>query len=224
MLLLGSYLFFIGGITVSDVERPYHILTALILALPVVLVIVWLVAANFSYNSKKRLVKKFISEFKLGDPFWDYDKMLKLSETIFRSVQIAWHNNDFKTINNYLTDAMRNDFNEVWKSLKTQHQKFVFKSILIERVNIIGIEDHPGKNDDNFTVEISGRIIRYLMNVDSGKVLNNDTNAIKRFTDLYQFKRVEDEWRLDKIKYDADITETLGHDIIDKGEDNIKTP
>ncbi len=215
MRFLVFYIQWISVRPISEEERPFHIATALLMTVPVFIGVVWFVIVNARYTSKKSLVKKFIKEFSKTDPFWNHDKMIELADSIFRSIQIAWYKNDFKAIKDSLTNHMKTDFINTWESLKSQNYRFICTSILVERVTIIGAEDHDGRDNDSFTVEISGRIIRYLLNNSTGKLVDDNTNSIQEFTDIYYFKRLENRWLLDKIRYDADITDTLGHKVID---------
>jgi predicted lipid-binding transport protein (Tim44 family) len=191
----------------SPQERQMALWLGGIILLGVLGLIIWLTWMNARYEVKKQKVRQFLKEFEKKDRFWNEKEMLLIGKQIFTNVQKAWLQNDFKEIGNHLTERAKNEWTDTWLQMKNMDYVFHCRIVRIERVTIIAAEDHADDSKDNFTVEISAELIRYLKIDGTNQLAPHNTAFKTHITDIYTFIRKDNQWLLDKINYTADLTE-----------------
>ncbi len=202
--------------TVGDMEAEYRatgIAGALIVLGLILLVVGWLRYRRVIVNRRKRKVRKFIEAFSKTDPFWNEQQMAEISREIFTYVQVAWVKRNFYYVTNYVTDELKKEWETTWKKMATMNYGFHCGKIDLDRVILIGVEDYSNDEKDSFSVEISGYLKRYMFNKRTMRVIYKNTSELEYITDVYTFVRRSDQWQLNKINYNADLSDVLDKKI-----------
>jgi hypothetical protein len=176
---------------------------------PVLVYMLYYLAKRVILHRKRQQVLQFIQNFALNDPFWNAATMKNISTQMFIDVQYAWMKNEFRHIGPWLSDQLKNEWQDLWVSMQNNDYAFFVSAIDIQRVTIIAAEDYLDDNKDTFKVEISGYIKRYIKNRSTNQLALNHDPGLKSFTDIYTFIRREDQWLLNHIQYEANFGDIL---------------
>lgn len=152
----------------------------------------------FVYRKNKK-AKKLIDEIHNTDSIWDYDKMIDFANNTFSRMQNAWMERNMELVKDIVTERLYHEFQKKLDWQKIKHEQNIIEDIEIKKTEIIGVEDHNGKDTDSFTVYIKGRLVDYTISDKTQKVYTNSSKSSSSFVDLYYFVRQEDKWVLDKI-------------------------
>jgi hypothetical protein len=162
----------------------------------------------FVYRKNKK-AKQLIAFSGVLDSVWNYDEMIAYSQEVFVRMQNAWKERDMDLVKDLVTDRLYHDYQKQLDWQKVKHEQNVIESIDIRRAQIIGVEDHSGKDEDKFTVYIKGKLVDYTISDKTGKIYENKSKSKTRFVDLYYFIRNGDKWLLDKIDNDVSLGKIL---------------
>lgn len=152
----------------------------------------------FVYRKNKK-AKKIIHDIHNTDSLWDYDKMIDFANVTFSRMQNAWMERNMELVKDIVTERLFNEFQKELNWQKVKHEQNIIEDIELKKTEIIGLEDHTGKDTDSFTVYIKGRLVDYTISDKTQKVYTNSSKSSSSFVDLYYFVRQEDKWVLDRV-------------------------
>jgi hypothetical protein len=158
---------------------------------------------------KRKKVLQFIHQFSITDPFWNAAVMKNIATSMFIDVQYAWMKLEFRNIVPWLSDSIKTEWQHLLATMQKNDYAFFVSSIDIKRVTIIAAEDYMDDAKDQFKVEITGYIKRYVKIKTSNQLALHQDPSLKAFTDIYTFIRQENQWKLLHIQHEANIGDIL---------------
>jgi predicted lipid-binding transport protein (Tim44 family) len=164
--------------------------------------------ALFVYKKNKK-AKKIINQVGVNDALWNYDQMIDFAQDVFVRMQNAWMERNMDLVKNIVTQRLYQDYQKKLDWQKVKHEQNIVEDIEIKKTEIIGVEDHVGKDKDSFTVYIKGKLVDYTVSDKTGRIYTNKSKSKTAFVDLYYFLRKEDKWLLDRIDNDVSLGKIL---------------
>lgn len=153
-------------------------------------------------KSAKIALKKAVG----SDSFWDEQKMLDFGNEIYLKVQESWSKNDLSEINHLVTTDFFNHYQHFLSRYAKSKIKNVIKDVKINKSKIVKIIDKTNNNEDTFMMYFKGTMIDYLVNTESGIIVDGDKTDPDIFEDIYVFFRRENKWLLNQIINDPEST------------------
>jgi predicted lipid-binding transport protein (Tim44 family) len=195
-----------GGVSGSMYGRGLGVLLALInLAL-----------ITFLVYCKSKRARQLISQLGTEDTLWNYEQMIDFAQEVFVKMQNAWMERNMELVKDIITERLYQDYQKKLDWQKVKHEQNIIEDIEIKRTEIIGMEDHAGKDKDKFTIYIKGKLVDYTISDKTGKIYTNEAKGKASFVDLYYFLRQEEKWLLDRIENDVSLGKILkAKEIVD---------
>jgi hypothetical protein len=151
----------------------------------------------------------FVKQFAKKDPVWNEQKILDKAEVMFYAVNNAWLEMNFTPVLPFVTENIKLEWIQVLKSMKKDRLLYNYSKVKLDEIVIIGAMDDVDNNRDWVQVKISGYMRRYFRYQETNRLTEYSSPGYDFFSDLYTFKRYEDEWLLDKIEYFAGFTKIM---------------
>ncbi|MGN6399109.1 MAG: Tim44 domain-containing protein [Flavisolibacter sp.] len=177
--------------------------------LGVLLALINLALITFFIYKKSKKAKQLISQISSQDTLWNYNQMIDFAQDVFSRMQNAWMERNMELVKDIVTERLYMDYQKQLNWQKVKHEQNIVEDIEIKRTEIIGVEDHAGKENDKFTVYIKGKLVDYTISDKTGKIYTNKSKNKAGFVDLYYFVRKNDKWFLDKIDNDVSLGKIL---------------
>lgn len=134
----------------------------------------------------------------------------KFAHAIFIRYQTAWQNFDIADIRAFTTERYAKHAELMLAAMQQMHRQNT-----VSNIDLYGVE---AKEDvDIMRVSFSGSADDGLINtVDSTEIYKNNV----RFTEYWNFKKVDGEWKLDSIGQSTESTEMLHPELKQFADDN----
>lgn len=162
-----------------------------------------IIALMISYKRKK--AKKRIAEFERYDNTWNQELIKSRIETIFFKLQQAITERDLTIVKNYLTERMLKKQTELIQDLINKKKINKLESIKLIEANIISVTDFKDDNKDILSCHINGKMINYLVDEKTKKIISGDSLHYKPFEELWHFRKQGNNWLLDDIDSTVNI-------------------
>lgn len=135
-----------------------------------------------------------VSKIRMIDPSFNEEEFKKYALDLYYKLQDAWTNDlQHKTWNNsirqYMTDDLFNFYSKQLKRLNKKNQVNVIKKPFI-RCNIQGYKEL--KNYDMIVVSYVGKLIDYIIDLNTNKIVIGDKNESIRINETFIFIRTKD--------------------------------
>jgi hypothetical protein len=153
---------------------------------------------------RNRTAKKALKKAASADSFWDEKKMLEDAKEVFFQVQEAWSKNDLTGIFHLVTNDFFVHYQHFLARYSKAKMKNIIKDIEIEKSSIVKVIDKSNDNEDTFLIYFKGKLIDYLVNTQSGIIIDGDKDIPDSFEDIYVFFRRDDKWLLNQIINDPE--------------------
>ena len=184
--------------------------------LGVLLALINLALISFFVYRKNKRARQLISQLHSQDTIWNYDQMIDFAQDVFVKMQNAWMERNMELVKDIVTERLYQDYQKKLDWQKVKHEQNIIEDIEIKRTEIIGMEDHAGKDKDRFTIYIKGKLVDYTISDKTGKIYTNKAKGKTSFVDLYYFLRKEEKWVLDRIENDVSLGKILkAKEIVD---------
>lgn len=161
-------------------------------------------------QSKKYKCLSAISEFKKNDSGWDYDNLEKDITRAFYLVQEAWTERD----QDIAKDYMSNDIYKLHKCktewMKIRGEKNILKDIKLLSITPVGALDSENNLKDMLWVNIKCSMIDYTINEKTNEIIEGNRWKSTKYEQFWKFKRNENHWVLDNIKWPDEIEDLNG--------------
>jgi len=133
------------------------------------------------------------------DSLWEVKKLESNAKNIFLSIQYAIKNNNLLSINQIVTSEIYDQLCcNTNKQLENEEAKKI-KRVDVDILELIGIEDFKIDSCDKYSAYIEG-IVTYFETNNCNKNATRKKEKLKEeFAYIYQFIRVNDNWRLAAI-------------------------
>lgn len=142
-----------------------------------------------------RAVKKELAILDDQDEFWNEKRIKQEVENCYYAIQLAWSNQDFETLKDYLTPSLLEQWQIklAWQEYKGQRN--VLKKIRLLAQGVVEIYDSENDDEDCFWVYIEGKI--------DDRIIDTNNRTVERNNDLFieywKFQRVKNNIFLDEI-------------------------
>jgi predicted lipid-binding transport protein (Tim44 family) len=184
--------------------------------LGVLLALINLALITFFVYRKNKRARQLISQLGTEDTLWNYEQMIDYAQEVFGKLQNAWMERNMELVKDIVTERLYQDYQKKLDWQKVKHEQNIIEDIEIKRTEIIGMEDHAGKDKDTFTIYIKGKLVDYTISDKTGKIYTNKAKGKTSFVDLYYFLRQEEKWLLDRIENDVSLGKILkAKEIVD---------
>lgn len=184
--------------------------------LGVLLALINLALITFFVYRKNKRARQLISQLGTKDAIWNYEQMIDYAQEVFVKMQNAWMERNMELVKDIVTERLYQDYQKKLDWQKVKHEQNIIEDIEIKRTEIIGMEDHAGKDKDRFTIYIKGKLVDYTISDKTGKIYTNKAKGKTDFVDLYYFLRQEEKWLLDRIENDVSLGKILkAKEIVD---------
>jgi predicted lipid-binding transport protein (Tim44 family) len=184
--------------------------------LGVLLALINLALITFFVYRKNKRAKHLISQLSSQDTLWNYELMIDFAQEVYVKMQNAWMERNMELVKDIVTERLYQDYQKKLDWQKVKHEQNIIEDIEIKRTEIIGIEDHGGKDKDTFTIYIKGKLVDYTISDKTGKIYTNKAKGKTSFVDLYYFLRREEKWLLDRIENNVSLGKILkAREIVD---------
>ena len=164
--------------------------------------------------SKKKM--KSISAIKglsKSDYNWDYKKMKSDIEEAFYKIQDAWMERDQDIAKEYMSEKLyaRHSSKTGW--MKVRKEKNILKNMKLLKATPIAIKDKDGTENDVVWIHIRAKAIDYLINEETGDLIEGNKFKSVPFEEYWKFIRNERGWILDEIRQLDEIDDLDFFDI-----------
>lgn len=153
---------------------------------------------HFQLSKRSRKAKKLIKHMQKSDHAWKFNNLQKCVEESFYAIQNAWTNLDMLPASQYMSDQLYDRFQTDLNWMKIRHEKNILKNIKLIEALPVAVYDDADDNCDHVWFYISGKMIDYTIDTQTGEKLSGKT-ASSKFVEYWQFIRKDDVWVLNKI-------------------------
>jgi len=180
-------------------EKFDPLATTIVVIITVVFFSVALFGVTFLIIVRNQSAKIALKKAAIADVFWDEEKMLVHGEKMYFKVQEAWSKNDLSEIQYLVTSDFFNHYQHFLSRYAKSKLRNVIRDVKIEQSKIVKIIDKTNDNEDTFLMYYKGTMIDYLVNTESGIIVDGDKSDPDIFEDIYVFFRRENNWLLNQI-------------------------
>lgn len=174
------------------------------------------VASIFMLSAVTTIViwKSYLSEWILKksvktDLIWDIKKLKSHTRESIRRLNDALENKDLSPITDLLTLELFDELNLIVSELIKKGEKNILRCNNIKVLEIIGCEDYKDNSFDKYEAYIQGYMLNYTILESTGEIIKNKESRTWDFSHIYQFIRVENSWKLEKINNSANILDVI---------------
>ena len=122
-------------------------------------------------------ILKPMSEYLDLDPEFDEEKIKTLMSNLYVQMQDTWHAKNISPLRPYMTDSFFNQMNLQLEQFRKQNQTDYTERIAVLNVGLKGWRQSAGM--DYITVSLSSRIVSYVLDDLTGKLISGDKNREK---------------------------------------------
>lgn len=120
---------------------------------------------------------KPISGYLALDPQFDEAKLRAHLANLYVQMQDAWHDKDISSLRPYMTDAFFNQMGRQLDALRKARRTDCTENIAVLDTNLLGYWQSGGM--DYLAVRLKSRIVSYVLDDRTGKVVSGDQNREK---------------------------------------------
>ena len=118
-----------------------------------------------------------MNEYLNLDPNFDEERIKTLMSNLYVQMQDTWHEKDISSLRPYMTDAFYNQMDRQLESFRKNHKTDYTENIAVLNVSLKGWRQSAGR--DYITVGLTARIVSYILDDRTGKLLSGDMNKEK---------------------------------------------
>ena len=122
-------------------------------------------------------ILKPMSEYLDLDPEFDEERIKTLMSNLYVQMQDTWHNKDISSLRPYMTDAFYNQMNRQLEEFRKHNRTDYTERIAVLNVGLKGWRQSAGR--DYITVSLNSRIVSYVLDDLTGKLISGDKNREK---------------------------------------------
>jgi predicted lipid-binding transport protein (Tim44 family) len=163
--------------------------------------------------SKRKKANKSLKQFQRQDSIWNHPTMTSRIEEIFFEVHKAWTERDQNIAKESLTQNMFLEQKRKTDKLIKSGRKNVLESINLVEASIISVTDFKDNSKDIFSSHIKGKMINYIIDDKTEKVISGDNKHYKPFEEIWHFKREGNKWVLSEIDQKVTVYNLIDNNI-----------
>ena len=130
-----------------------------------------------AFTEAPELNLKPMSDYLELDPNFDEEKIKTLMANLYVQMQDTWRDKDISTLRPYMTDAFYNQMDRQLDAFRKKHQTDYTERVAVLNVSLKGWRQASGR--DYITVGLNSRIVSYVLDDVTGKLISGDNNQEK---------------------------------------------
>lgn len=160
---------------------------------------------------KNEQCKDLISKIEKIDSSWNLNNMKSRVEVAFFKVQEAWMARDQEIAKDYMSNRLYLKHKAQTDQMIRENKRNILENINLTETQVVAVSDYKDDSRDQVLVHISGEMIDYIINTDTGEVVSGEKNESASFTELWSFTRnYNNEWVLDEIDQSVGLLDLKG--------------
>lgn len=169
----------------------------------------------FKVQLRKKKMKSVsaIKGLSKSDYNWDYEKMKSDIEEAFYKIQDAWMERDQDIAKEYMSKKLYDRHSSKTGWMKIRKEKNILKNMKLLKATPIAIKDKDGTENDVVWIHIRAKAIDYLINEETGDLIEGNKYKSVPFEEYWKFIRNERGWILDEIRQLDEINDLDFFDI-----------
>ena len=128
-------------------------------------------------NDEPVRILKPMNEYLDLDPEFDEERIKTLMSNLYVQMQDTWRDKDISSLRPYMTDAFYNQMNRQLEQFRKMNRTDYTERIAVLNVGLKGWRQSAGM--DYITVSLSSRIVSYVLDDLTGKLISGDQNREK---------------------------------------------
>ena len=149
---------------------------------------------------KNEKCRDLISQIEKFDSSWNLNKIKSRVEIAFFKIQEAWMARDQDIAKDYMSQRLYLKHKAQTDQMIRENKKNILENINLTKAQVVSVADYKDDSKDQVWVHISGEMIDYIINTDTGNLISGEKNKTESFTELWSFtKNDKNEWVLDEI-------------------------
>lgn len=165
---------------------------------------------KLNLQNKKYKCLSAMREFKRDDSAWDYNTLEKDVTRAFYLVQEAWTERDQDIAKDYMSKEIYKLHKCKTEWMKIRGEKNILKDIKLLSITPVGALDSENNLKDMLWVNIKCSMIDYTINEKTNEIIEGNRWKSKKYEQFWKFKRNENHWVLDTIKWPDEIEDLDG--------------
>ena len=159
---------------------------------------------TYHLNKKKKECRGLLRTIENSDELWSPDLMKYRIEQTFFKVQEAWMERDQSICRDFVSDRLYQRHEAQTDRLKALGHKNIMNGVSLEKATIVEIADYKNDDKDVFLANIEGSMVDYVID-EKTEVLIEGEKERAHFRELWKFRRIENDWKLDEIDSNVSI-------------------
>lgn len=208
LILISSYIL-LGENFFSVSRSDRRILNFLILIVIVSVLLIYNIVLSTMLYSKNKKAEESLKDFERYDIVWNKESMKERIEEIFFEVQKAWTARDQNLAKGSLTQKMFEEHKAKTDELINSGVINMLESIKLIEAKIISVADFKDDSKDVFSSHIKGKMINYIIDDKTKKLVSGDDKHYEPFEEIWHFKREGNKWMLNEIDQKVTIYSLL---------------
>ena len=195
-----------------------------IILAPFLLLYAWYI--NRRINKKRKAAEALLQKASAKDPVWEESHLEAVVRTRFLEIQHAWCDQDLDALKQRLCPDLLAQWTAQIKMQQSAGQSDRMDGLTIDSVRMVEVQDYRDNSRDSFSACIDASAMDYT--VDSrGNVVESNTSSRRKaaekepsteaFREFWTFRRVGDDWLLERIDQSADWKRTVDAPLVDEG-------
>ncbi|MBQ3644994.1 MAG: TIM44-like domain-containing protein [Synergistaceae bacterium] len=111
------------------------------------------------------------------DPEFDEERIKTMLSNLYVQMQETWHNKDISSLRPYMTDSFYSQMDRQLEEFRKTHRTDYTERIAVLDVSLKGWRQSAGR--DYITVGLTSRIVSYILDDVTGKLISGDKNREK---------------------------------------------
>lgn len=137
------------------------------------------------------------------DPIWDFNSIKARIEEVYFRVQDAWMERDQNLVKDCISPRLYQKHKLQTDMMIKKGTKNILEDVNLMSARIVEVLDFKNDSKDQFWIVLKGSMIDYTINESSKKTLRGSKTQTEKFSELWKFVRVNNEWLLDEIDQDV---------------------
>jgi len=165
---------------------------------------------TYLVHKKNKQCKSLLAKLAKIDSYWDLDKIKSQIEKAFFKIQEAWMRRNQEIAKDYMSERLYTKHKLQTDQMLSEKRKNVLERINLKESKIVEVADFEDDSKDRIWVYIKGKMVDYIIDETTGKVVSGEKEKAENFSELWKFIRVPKGWVLDEIDQKVQISDLKG--------------
>ena len=158
----------------------------------------WLLTTG-PYVFKSRLVRRSLEELAVDDKLWNPDRIEKHVRHVFMEVQLSWARRNLGPAHEHVSQRLHDDLTLRLEKMKERKRRNIMNEVRFKHADAVGLIASPDPSDDRIWVWIDASLVDYIIDEDTGIVMDGCAEGPRRLREVWSFVRGSEGWVVDEI-------------------------